>query len=375
MDSTVLQRGLQDLATHFSAPASHRDRDHQHVSLDELRQTGAGLSAEARSVIDLVANERTAYDTMRGAVREGRFFGANQLSLRDLGALARPTEQGQRTIVENLRAMGTRLDARRAEHERAVGNIVENARDLYENHNFKVQLRMARSDVSLDFEQHLKNAVSAQYRDITVDGRTFASWREGQTLSSRFDTLNLLFGDSWNSYRVSVNRKTQSTEYAWRDAGGSSHPVADASVFAEAQRRLRAAGRLTTVETPDFRASYVVDTPLRREDVASHAQLTRRFVTMEIANHSFSLNLLDHARDATTSHRIEFEVPPALRGSDQFNTGLNVPSALLGGRLTALTGRVVSQRTELDPSMLELTLRDGRKIIMTRDEATQRGLI
>ena len=375
MDSVTLERGLSDLAAHFSAPTNHRDRDTQHVSEDELRQAGTSLSSEARAVIDLVASDPGAYEAMRGAVREGRVFGDRQVSLRDLNALARPTQPAERTAVDNLRGMATRLAARRAEHERAVGTIVANARDLYENHVFQVQLRMARSDVTLDLEQHLKNAASAQYKDITVDGRTYAAWREGQTLSSRFDALNFWFGDSWNSYRVSVHRKTRSTEYAWRDASGAAHPVADASLIAEAQRRLREAGRLTTVETPDFRASYVLDAPVRREDVASHTALTRRFVTMEIANHSFSLNLLDHARDATTSHRIEFEVPPALRGSDAFNTGLNVPSALLGGRLTTLTGRVVAQRSERDATMLELTLRDGRKIIMTRDEASQRGLI
>ncbi len=373
MDSVSLQQGLKDLATHFSAPANHRDRDPQHVSESELEQAGAGLSAEARAVIDLVANERGAYDAMRGAVREGRLFGDGQLSLRDLKALANPSE-GQRSTVENLRGMATRLETRRAERERAISSIVTNARDVYENHVFQVQLRMARSDLTLDLERHLKNAASAQFQDITVDGHTFAAWHEGQTLSSRFDALNFLIGDSWATYRVTVNRKTQSTEYAWRDANGAAHAVTDPSVVAEAQRRLRAAGRLITVETPDFRASYVLDAPIRREDIASRSPLTRRFVTMEIANHSFSLNLLHHARDAMTSHRIEFEVPPALRGSDEFNTGLNVPSALLGGRLTALTGRVVSQRTQQDESMLELTLRDGRKIIMTRDEAAQRGL-
>lgn len=370
MDS--IDQGLRDVSAYVRAPGHQLDRDAGHVSREELLAARAA-SPTAAAVIDTIENDRRLYDTLRGATREG-WFNDGQLTLEDLTALTTGSTPQAKSAVGSLRASRNALQARRAEFERQVVAVTQ-GQELYENFVFDVTLKMKKRELTLDLEKQLANEAKATYQHVTVDGRTFAQWQVGTTLSTKFDAMQAFFGDgSIGSYAVSVSNKQQTSEFGYRDTHGESHAVS-AAVYNEALRRLRASGRTSTVETPDFRASYVVDKPLTAADIASVAPLQRRFVTLEIANHSFSLDLLDHARDATTQHRIEIEVPPTLQGGNAFRTGLNVPSILLGGRVSQMSGRVVSERTQTDASMVALHLNDGRTIVMTRDEASQRGLL
>lgn len=367
----TIGQGLKDILAYVRVPGNQLDRDAEHVSLDELRRAKAASPAAA-AVVDTVENDQALYGTMRAVTREG-WINDGQLSIGDLTALANGTQPAQRAIGA-LRSSSSALAARRAQFERDVVNVTQ-GQELYENYVYDVTLKMKKREFTLDLGKQLENEAKATYQHVTVDGRTYNAWSVGTTLSSRFDYMQAFLGDgSIGSYAVSVSDKKRSSEFGYRDARGTAHAITPA-VYAEATRRLRAANRISTVETPDFRATYVVDKPITAADVASVSPLQRRFVTLEIANRSFSLDLLDHLRDSTTQHRIEIEVPPTLQGGNAFRTGLNVPSILLGGRVSQMSGRVVNDRTQTDNTMVSLRLNNGRTVIMTRDEASQRGLL
>lgn len=366
---------FKQILDYFSDTTHHKDADTQHVSRDELLGTRSGMPAEAMDAATLVFQNPELYSEMTAVQSEG-IFNDDELSLRDLYAIVRGTGYDGGDISPQMSRLNSlfesaaqaRLDrqvreeAAAAAFERDVQTIVDNASELDESRSYEVRIKMRKDELGWDWDNELK----ATYETLTVDGRTYNSWQVGQVISSQSDNIGIITGESgfFDTYDVSVDQKKCTKAYSYRDAQGNNHAVADETVFAAAQKRLLENGKAVEFDSPDFHATYVMPSGFHPEDVVSRAPLKRHFVTLEIRNNSFSLSLTKQLRDDATKHRIEIEIPPDTGDSAvAFDQDINTANYFLTGRLSHMSGKVVSSRTEQDREYELLTLTDGRRII------------
>lgn len=288
------------------------------------------------------------------------WFENNGITYKDMAALdAKARTSPNDRLVKSI---NDGLAAKDYEH------IVRSASELTEDRLHLVDLKFKKHSFSLDPFKHIGNELKAESQTTVVGERQFDKYKVGEELSRQGDVAGFLFNGDFDSYSVSVAGKRVETAYGWVDSQNQARPLRH-DIYKELKSELGRQGR-TTWDVPYSGSThtYISDQPLSAMNVVKREPLNRYFLDVEISNSSMTFDLVKHLRNATTSHRVEMEVPQNLYANTKstWNPHLSTGSFLLGGRVSSMHGEVKDRRTEVDKNFEQVTTDKGRRFIVPK---------
>lgn len=358
-----IRESLRKIRDHFVNPANHLDADKLHISIAELQRARSQLQPDDPNIANAIFNSRATYEKIKGVQSEGA-FNDSEASLRDLYAVVRGTGYKGENISKNTVLLTQQIEGeiQLAEVQaKELSAIIQNATELNERRTHSVTLKFKKWEFSLN----LDNALKATKEKIVVDGDTYEKWTVGQEISSQFNFMKFLQDGTFSQYKVTVDEKERQSTYFYLDGEGKEHEISKPELYQKALQHLVNEGKAIHVKSPDFEATYIIPSGLKKADIATSVPLTRRFVKLKIENSTITTDIWKQLSNATTSHEFEFEVPPNLgKKSVEFTQDFNGASLLFGGRLSYLSAKVISERTKEDPNFRLVTTKDGRSMIL-----------
>lgn len=249
-----------------------------------------------------------------------------------------------------------------------VSAIVASAVELREEKLFLVTLEFKKEQLTLDFWAHLENDIAAEHQTIVVGERTFNEYQVGREISSKGDGFGFLFNGEIASYVVRVSAKKTESQYFWANKAGVQTEI-NKEQFDEALRQSQVGARhLLTIPFSGVVRTYVLDKSLSEYQFVEHQPLNRYFLTIEVKNSTFTLDLSKHIRNAANTHEIIIEVPAEVydRITDAWDPRLNAGSLVMKGHLSSIQGKVIKKWTEVDPGYQVVKTADGQHMIVPK---------
>lgn len=249
-----------------------------------------------------------------------------------------------------------------------ISAILANAVELREEKLFLVTLEFKKEQVTLDLWKHAKNSMAAESRTLIVDEQTFYEYSIGKKVSSVGDGWGFVFNGEIAEYVVRTAEKQIESQYFWADRNGTQTEISREQ-YDEAKRQLRSGGRrLFTVSFAGVARTYVLEKPLTEYQFIDRQPLNRYFVTIQIENSSFTLDLTKHIRNWANTHKITLEVPREVyeKGGDAWNAQLSTGSIVVKGHLSKLHGKVIRRWSKVDNNFELAKTADGQQFIVPK---------
>lgn len=258
-------------------------------------------------------------------------------------------------------------------HEELLNSVIDDTQEFIEWSRYYVSLNFKKTSYTLDLDKHLDNWLSSKEETIEVSEQTSNSMREGETLSSKFDWVGSLLEEDapLSSYSVSVGKKSTQIQYI-RVSKSLGKPVM--MTPEEFRETLSAARKKKSDFIVESRFNgtgrfLVLEKALSDTKLAYSEPLKRYFVTLEIKNVTYTLDLIKHLRNSMLGHEIEIEV-----SEDQYNNSGEFwkPhfgfSPLVTGFFSQVRGKVVNRRMAIDRDYSLAITTTGEKIVLRNSD-------
>jgi len=249
-----------------------------------------------------------------------------------------------------------------------VSAILANATELREEKLFLVTLKFEKEQFTLDLWAHAKNAIAAESRTLIVGEKTFNEYQIGQKVSSKGDGWGFVFNGEIAEYVVRPTEKKIESQYFWADRNGTQTEISKEQ-YDEATQQLRSGGRqLLTVPFAGVVRTYVLEKPIAEYQFVDRQPLNRYFVTIQVENSTFTLDLTKHIRNAANTHDITLEVPREVyeKTGDAWNAQLSTSSLIVKGRLSELRGKVIKKWSGVDNGYQLAKTADGQQFVVPK---------
>lgn len=264
---------------------------------------------------------------------------------------------------------GVTAQLNEAEVERLATEIAESATHIADQKIYLFELKLSKSNFSLDPFKHIGNEMKAQYRTVIVGEEEYNKRSIGDQLSSKGDVGGFIFGGEIASYKVKVHKKEVDHVYSYTDKDGKSHEISSA-VYNRALGKLKAGERnLHHEKYAGLDATTILDDTIENIGISKQEELERYYVEVEIKNSTFTLNPIKHLRNSANTHRLTLEVPRELYDSkDNAFDSKTSSSFWFNGRLSSLSGKITKRWSVVDKEHTKLTLKDGTELVKTNSE-------
>jgi hypothetical protein len=256
-------------------------------------------------------------------------------------------------------AAQARAVAQQAQQDNAVSELVEERVCV-------VVVRMKKQEFTFDLDKQLKNWASAVERTMVVSDTTCEKWKEGQELSGKFDTWGFVFDGDFARYVVRVKSKKIVSRYFETRGGNRTAEIQPAQYQASLDSLRKSGAPIVTVPYSGFIRTTVLPAPVKDLKIISSTPITRNFVLVRIQNHSLTLDLEKHVRNAWNTHDLTFEVPKAVydKADKVWDTTLSGWAFVVKGSLSAMSGKILKKWTEPDARFLQVTTQDGKSFVI-----------
>ncbi len=229
-------------------------------------------------------------------------------------------------------------------------------------------LKFEKEQFTLDLWEHAKNAMAAEYRTLIVGEKTFDEYQIGQVVSSKSDDWGFIFNGEIAEYVVRTSEKKIESQYFWADRNGTQTEIGKEH-YDEAMQQLRSQSRhLLTVPFAGVTRTYILEKPLAEYQFVDRQPLNRYFVTIQVENSTFTLDLTKHIRNAANTHDITLEVPREVyeKTGDAWDAQLSTGSFIVKGRLSELRGKVIKKWSEVDNGYQLAKTTDGKQFVIPK---------
>jgi hypothetical protein len=277
-------------------------------------------------------------------------------------------------VTLNLACEPTNTPAK-ATHSRApavsdetIALMASSAKELREERIYLVTLETRKKQFTLDIWAHIGNAMAAEERTIVVGEETYETYHVGDDVSEQFDSLGVLFDFEFSSYVVSVTDKTIEAEYFFTDKSHKTQTL-DAFTYNRVLAFLQGQkANLNTVDYAGMTINYVLEKPLSTYIFKEFNPLKRFYVTVEVSNLTFTLDITKHLRNLANKHRITIEVTKDQyeQNATMWEPNINTGALFFKGRLSAMRGRIVDRSTQIDPDHQEAVTADCQRFIVNK---------
>ena len=248
-----------------------------------------------------------------------------------------------------------------------IAGRADKASVIWEERLYVVTLKFMKEEFTIDPFALMGNELAAQYYDIVVGPETYEGWSKGDEVSRKFDGVNFFFGDDISSYVVSVSEKDILHQYYLRQRNDKVVELSEEEYKGMLQY-LEKNHDTVTIPYSFATFTYVLDKPLNQYEFTGYEPLYRYYVTIHVQNHSLTLDLVKHMRNATTDHEIEVEVTENMYNTETeaWKSQMAVGSFVVKGHLSNITGEIIDRRKVEDPNFVRAFTSAGREMIIPK---------
>lgn len=244
-----------------------------------------------------------------------------------------------------------------------------------EQHNaYVLNLQAKKSQITLDLEKHLANALEAKRFNVYVGESTYLSTNVGKVLASNFNEWGLIFNDEWSSSKIKVIGKKHYKRFFVKLSQGLDIELNEADFSAALTAFRQSFGeRVIHQRILGHDRFQALSTTLTKADVVSRIPMVRYYVKVKIKNTSFSFDFDQQMSNILTTNEIEVEIPKSTydNKSSVFDASANFGTLLLKNRFDVMSGRITKKFISPDPNWMEVRFANGQTYFLSKPFSDQ----